>query len=366
MRIGFDAKRYFQNATGLGNYSRSLVHALARMFPEDEFVLFSTSEHEKNFAEENIRISSSNTNFKSIWRSFSIKKNILEEKLDVYHGLSNEIPFGIQKLPVKTIVTIHDLIFKIFPRQYPLIDRTFYHLKSENACKHADVVIAASAATKKDIQNYYQIPENNIQVVYQSCNEIFHADYPKESISEILKLHTMPAEYFLYVGSFSERKNLLALLEAYSKINPHKRIPLVLVGNGISYEKQINRFLFSHQLEKFVFIKHTIPTSHLPMLYHGAACFIYPSLYEGFGIPILEAMSCNCPVLTSNSSSMPEVGGDAAMYFHPQNIDEIIFSIETFLNHSGLRKTMVEKGKEQANKFSPASQAEQIHHLYTS
>lgn len=358
MRIGFDAKRIFQNATGLGNYSRSVVKTLAEKFPENEYVLFTPNA-------QNALPFQSADNVKtvigrgSVWRSFGIRRDIVRQKIDVFHGLSNELPFSINKTDAKSIVTIHDLIFEHFPHHYPGVDRTLYDVKSKFAVNHADTIVAASNSTKKDIIDYYGIAPNKIAVIYQSCDDVFYAQEPTEATT-----YNLPSAYMLYVGSVTERKNLLAVCKSYLQIPDDQKIPCVIVGNGKRYAAEVKAFIEQHKLTKwFIFLENT-PTPHLPAIYRGAACFIYPSLYEGFGIPLLEAMVCGCPIITSNVSSLPEVGGDAARYFDPNNPADIADKIVRVLSDSDMRDAMIAAGKGRLPLFEKGILADQMMQVY--
>jgi len=358
MRIGFDAKRIFQNATGLGNYSRSVVKNLAEKFPENEYVLFTpNAQNILPFkAESNVRTVIGRG---SVWRSFGIRRDIVKNKIDVYHGLSNELPFSINKTDAKSVVTIHDLIFEHFPHHYPGVDRTLYDVKSKFAVNHADIIVAASESTKNDIVNYYHIAPERIQVIYQSCDDVF---YQTEDAD--LSSYNLPAEFILYVGSVTERKNLLAVCKSYMLIPDTQKIPCVIIGNGKRYAEEVKKFIAEHHLQKWFYFHENIPTPLLPTFYRKATCFIYPSLYEGFGIPVLEAMVCNCPVITSNISSLPEVGGDAAIYFDPNKPADIAAKLLMVLTDSNLRNDMIARGKTRLPHFEKGILAEQMMQVY--
>ncbi len=358
MRIGFDAKRIFQNATGLGNYSRSVVKNLAQKFPENEYVLFTpNSRNALPFpSENNVRTVIGRG---SVWRSFGIRRDIVKNKIDVYHGLTNELPFSINKTDAKSIVTIHDLIFEHFPHHYPGVDRTLYDVKSKFAVNHADVIVAASESTKRDIIDYYKVSGDKIKVIYQSCDDVFYDAFDAD-----LSAYNLPSEFILNVGSVTERKNLLAVCKSYLLIPDALKIPCVIIGNGKRYAEEVNTFIQEHHLSKWFIFLENIPTPHLPAFYRKAKCFIYPSLYEGFGIPVLEAMVCNCPVITSGISSLPEVGGDAAVYINPDKPEEIAHSITEVLGNTGLRESMVSKGKQRLPVFEKFGLADKMMALY--
>lgn len=358
MRIGFDAKRIFQNATGLGNYSRAVVKNLAALYPEHEYFLFTPNASHRLPFETSGQVQTV-VGRGSVWRSFGIRRDMIRHKIDVFHGLSNELPFSINKADVKSVVTIHDLIFGMFPHHYPGVDRTVYELKTKFAVNHADVIVAASESTKQDIISSYHTNPARIRVVYQTCDDLFY-----QQPAPLPDTYILPAQYMLYVGSVTERKNLLAVVHAYQHLSAEDRIPCVIVGQGKRYAEEVKNAIKSQHLEKYFIFLENVPTEHLPALYAQAMVFIYPSLYEGFGIPILESMVVGCPVITSNISSLPEVGGDAALYFNPSDAADIAHKIKTVLHSADVRTAMIERGKQQSLKFDKAALTRKMLSIY--
>ncbi len=305
MRIGFDAKRYFNNITGLGNYSRWLIDNLNNQIPQSIFLFHSDKSfyQKKDFNVITPRYSL----LKAIWRSWLVTKNLKKEKIDIYHGLSNEIPFGIHKTGIKSVVTIHDLINKRYPENYQLIDRWIYDLKLRYAQKYADVIITVSEQTKKDIVKYYNTNETKIKVI------------PIGIAQRQIKPVESPSPYILCVSSFTKRKNLKALVQAFKSIED-KDIKLKIVG---SYGETANEIQSLAKKDPRIELHFNISNEELNDLYTKCQFCVYPSLFEGFGIPILEAFSYGKAIATSNISSMPEVGKDAALYFNPNDPNHI-------------------------------------------
>jgi len=380
MNIAFDAKRIYQNRTGLGNYSRTLVNSLCEFFPEYYYFLFAPkitplypSEAQKN------KITITPQGFPSkyltaLWRSQWIKKDLLKNYINIYHGLSHEIPFGIQKTKIKSVVTIHDLIFERYPSQYKKIDVHIYRYKFLNACKNADKIIAISEQTKKDIVDFYRIDAEKISTCYQSCNPLFYHQVSIEEKAKIKSKYNLPDQYFLFVGSVIERKNLLNICKAMTFINKTDLIPLVVIGEGKAYLQTVKKFLAEHQLEQqVIFLSEKSKTLNqpnylsikdFPGIYQQATAMIYPSIFEGFGIPILEALASQIPVITSNLSCMPEVGGDAAYYINPFSPEELAYAMKETMNNTQLVKDMKIKGIVQAEKFNTLSCATAVMNLY--
>ena len=368
LRIGFDAKRLFTNYTGLGNYSRTLVRNLAEYYPEHSYSLFSpriqdNSETRFFLTSPFFNVYTPGQRAGAYYRSFGIKKALKKYKIQLYHGLSHEIPFGIRSTGVRSIVTIHDLIFRKYPRQYKFVDRNIYDLKFSYACLHADRIIAISECTKKDIVEYYQMDPDTIEVIYQSCHDRFMQEKSPKILEQISGKYQLPEQYLLYVGSVIERKNLLGIVKAIQQLPSELKLPLVVVGQGMAYKKNVQRYIYSHNLEKWVIFIDVLPED-LPAIYQKATIFIYPSLYEGFGIPVLEALFSKTPVITSNISSLPEAGGPHSWQVDPNDPGQIAMGIEKILTDEDLRKKMIQKSFEYAQKFLGGKLTAQLLNLY--
>ncbi|MFZ1784298.1 MAG: glycosyltransferase family 1 protein [Ferruginibacter sp.] len=379
MKIGFDAKRAYQNPTGLGHYSRTLISSLARFYPEHEYYLFAPTIKPgfDTSGFNNIQAISPQhfpgRLFKNLWRSNWVKKDLQQQGIELYHGLSHEIPVGIAKTGIKSVVTIHDLIFERYPEQYHPIDRFIYRYKFTYACRHADKIIAVSEQTRQDIIDYYKIPEEKITVCYQSCNPAFAELVTDDKKEAVRQRYNLPPDYFLYVGSIIERKNLLQLCRALTLLD--SPLPLVVIGDGGAYKQKVKDYIAENGLtENVIFLSEHAEarsagfrlSTDFPAIYQLATAMIYPSMFEGFGIPVLEALYSRLPVITSNLSCMPETGGDAALYINPNHPEEIAAAMKRVSTDTELRKQMIEKGMVHAEKFSPKNTAETVMKLYQS
>jgi glycosyltransferase involved in cell wall biosynthesis len=355
MKIGFDAKRLFLNNTGLGNYSRTVVRNLQAFYPENEYHLYTpkikqTTEH-PHFSKPPFYLHTPTTPFKSYWRSRGIVPQLKQDKLDIFHGLSHEIPIGLNRSKIKTIVSIHDLIFKTNPDTYPAIDRFIYDKKWAYSCKNADAIVAISESTKADIIKYYDVNPDKISVIYQPCQPLFYQMQAVESALKIQQLYPLPNDFLLYVGSIQPRKNLLNLIKGYALLQKSEQIPLVLVGNGGKHKRQVQQLIASLKLEKnVVWLENVYNNHHLQAIYQLATALIYPSFYEGFGLPVVEALLSKTAVITSKVSSMPEAGGEAAWCVNPHSIEEIRAAVEEILSDEMDRKRRVELGFEFAQR----------------
>jgi glycosyltransferase involved in cell wall biosynthesis len=358
MRIGFEAKKVFTNYTGLGNYARNLLSGIAQYYPENEYHLYMPSakrNKETSLFLDNatFHIHTSNAAIKAYWRSFSICSQLKKDKIELFHGLSHELPLNIYSSGIKSIVTCHDLISLLFPEWYPALDRMMYNFKFKSSCKNADTIIAISENTKNDIIKYYNIDPQKIQVVYPSFDNVFAQIKDSSSNEIIFKQLSLPKEYLLYVGSVTERKNLLSIIKAIEMLSSENRLPLVVVGNGRSYKKKVQEYISEKKLDlKIIWLENISENGVLRIIYQQARIFIYPSLYEGFGMPVMEAMLCKTPVITSNTSALPEAGGPDSYYIDPNNAEQIAEGIEKILTNESLRNTMIVKGFDYVQKFS--------------
>ena len=372
MRIGFDAKRAFSNNTGLGNYSRDTIRLLSENFIENRYFLYTPKKIDSlriKFAlnKENIVIrtpeSLINRVIKSYWRSVSIVKDLFTNSIEIYHGLSNELPIGIEKTSIKSIVTIHDLIFIRYPSLFKTIDRKIYYKKSKSACLRANKIIAVSEQTKKDIIDFFNISEDKIIVVYQGCNSIFQKKINIQEKEDINQKYNLPENYLLYVGTIEERKNLITLLTALTKL-PKKK--LVVIGNGKSYKIKCLKYINQNNLSERVIFLNNISIKEMAAIYQSAEIMIYPSIFEGFGIPILEALFCKTPVITSNGGCFNEAGGKYSKYIDPMSAEEIKNAIVEITKSSSLKKKMIIEGYKYAQEFTDKKIAKNIMNVYKS
>lgn len=380
MNLGFDAKRAFHNQTGLGHYSRTLIRSLAAYFPEHAYYLFNPkpstlfSFSDLQQVKEVLPSGWMHQTFSSMWRSNWVKSDLKKYHIDLYHGLSHEIPAGIHKTGIKSVVTIHDLIHERYPHQYSAIDARIYTQKFRYACAHADAVIAISEQTKNDIISFYKTDPSKIHVCYQSCNEAFAKVVHNEEKERVRKQYNLPGDYFLYVGSIIERKNLLGICKAIESMKHELPVPLVVIGSGNEYKKTVQEYIALHQLQKHIIFLSDIPAAKqsssfqnaadFPAIYQMATAMIYPSFFEGFGIPVLEALWSKIPVITSNVSCLPEAGGPGAFYVDPSQPEEIAAQMKTILLDKELVDKHLQISWQHAQKFSNIHTASTVMKVY--
>jgi len=373
MKIGYDAKRAFANFTGLGNYARSTISNICIVFPAHEYYLYTPTKVADGASDfihdiKNAHIRGPRNlfygTFSAAWRRFGIAADAAHDQIDLYHGLSHEIPDGIEKTNIKTVVTIHDLIFKRFPHYYKKIDRKIYDNKIKHAVKFAHTIIAISEQTKKDIIEFYQVAENKIEVIYQACDAIFEKKQTSVEINLIKETYALPANYLLYVGTIEERKNALVILQAMLALPSH--VKLVMVGKKKSYGLIIDAFIKKHELNDRVIQINQVDFKDLPAIYQAATIFIYPSKFEGFGIPIIEALHSETPVIAAKGSCLAEAGGPNSLYFEPSNAEELTGLIADLLADESKRKSMAASGKKYVEKFNGDKIATELMCLYQS
>ena len=361
MRIGFDAKRAFNNNTGLGNYSRFIIESLLKYAPEQEYLLYTPKTPPKRRSPQPSPIGReflASSSGGVLWRSWLINNDLMRDNINIYHGLSNEIPFGIRKSGVKSVVTIHDLIFLRYPELYPFIDRFIYNKKFKYACENADTIVAVSQQTKADMMEFYKIPSERIRVIYQDCQEIFRQKIDNQVLINIKNKYSLNKPYILCVSSFSERKNQKRLIEAFQQLGL-KDYELILVGGKSKYSEEIAKE--STQGVRLLF---GVPSSDLPALYQCASLFVYPSFFEGFGIPIVEALQSGVPVVAATGSCLEEAGGDGALYANPLDVSDLSDKMRQVLTNQTLRNDLILKGKEYVKQFSGERIARQLVELY--
>jgi glycosyltransferase involved in cell wall biosynthesis len=367
MNIGFDAKRAFHNFAGLGNYSRLLIHSLSDLFKDNQYFLYTPkykSHPLHDFAEHNNCKIITPTGLlpwlpSYFWRSYFMTNEINTQNLDIFHGLSGELPVSILNMP--KVVTIHDVIFLRYPEYYSVLDRKMYEKKFRNACKIADKIITVSKQTADDCIRFLNADARKIEIVYQSCDSIFFAPV---SENNNLQEYDLPENFILNIGTIEARKNLLNLVKALKFIDDN--ISLVAVGRRTPYTILVEEYIKEHRLSHRVKLIHNMPFRNFPALYASASAFVYPSFFEGFGIPVLEALAVGTPVATSNISSMPEVGGDATLYFEPHNIEDIAHKINVLLHNNKSVEALHAKRSSQLEKFSIKNIAIKVNEIYQS
>lgn len=371
MKIGYEAKRLFTNYTGLGNYSRFVISALSVHKPDHRYLLFtpktaSNKDVDPVIARDNVTIVSPQGVYKGftrLWRSWGISRGKDVHGLDIFHGLSQELPLGLPQ-HVKKVVTVHDLIFLRFPKFYHAWDVAIYKAKVRSACDRADVILAISDQTARDVVEFLHVDPSRIRVVYQGCHPNFVGQRTQTEMQAVRTKYNLPEEFILNVGTIEERKNIGLVVDALSLLPESLRIPVVLVGRPSRYMEAIVHRARQHRVEHYLRFLHNVSFEDLPAIYQQARVFVYPSLFEGFGIPLVEAIQSRIPVITSKGSCFSEAAGPDSLYAEPTAPDELARQLEVCLTDEDLRKRMVLKSLEYIQKFQPARIADELDRVY--
>lgn len=385
MNIGFDAKRAAQNRTGLGNYSRFVIRILSEKFAGNQYHLYTPKPHRMPYLQEIPTLKHLFLHFppqgiwsriRSLWRVWGITKDIQKDGIQIFHGLSNELPLNIgtpeqRKMKAggkgcKYIVTLHDLIFIHTPQYYHWIDRQIYNFKFRRACRCADRVIAVSEYTKQEIMHYYHTPESKIDVVYQGCDPVFSQEIEEGKLQEVKARYQLPDKFVLYVGSIEERKNLMLVAKAMAELNRRAAIHVVAVGRRTAYVDQIQDFLKAQGIDHLFHFYHQVPYADLPSFYKWASTFAYPSRIEGFGIPLLEAISSGVPAIGCTGSCLEEAGGPDSIYVNPDDAKGMADAILRTCTDEPLRQHMISEGKKYALNFSDEKLSHDLMKVYES
>ncbi len=365
MKIGFDAKRAFLNSSGLGNYSRNTLRAMRKYFPANDYLLFTPEikedlfvgyHHYKVVAPQNRVIKK----LKSFWRSFFLVSLVKRHEVEIFHGLSNELPKGIRKSGIPSVVTIHDVVFMRYPEFYPPVDRKIYFKKVKYACKSANKIIAISKQTQNDLITFFQVPVHKIVLLYQPVAQVF---FEKQDAESIRKKFNLQGKFILAVGTLEQRKNQLAILKAIK--SAEIKLPVVFVGKSSSYISKLKRFISENGMDSQVIFLTNLSEKELAALYQCATVSVYISVFEGFGLPVIESMASGCPVITSTVSVLPETAGDAAVLCNPANFRDIGKKLELLVANDTLRNQIIKKGHIRAQLFHPELYAEKLNSLYT-
>ena len=371
MIIGFDAKRIVRNGTGLGNYGRTLVNDLSaldafdlRLYAPDNGITQLRSQI----------VGRSNVAFcyprhaptaigKALWRSHGIVKQLQKDGVNIYHGLSGELPVGISKAGIRTVVTIHDLIFMRHPEYYNRTDVKIYTKKFFNTIKEADRIVAISECTKRDVCELGEVDPKRVDVIYQSCSPRFSEEPDAAKMWTVRDKYVLPDRYILCVGSIEERKNVLEAIQALHHLPDD--VSLVIVGRQTPYSDRVHEYVLEHRMHSRVQMLHNVPDDDLPALYRMADCFVYPSRYEGFGIPIIEAISQGLPVVACTGSCLEEAGGPDSLYVSPDDPEAMAHALSQVLYGAPERQQRIDRSRQYIRRFENSDAARQMAALYS-
>ncbi|MFC2160220.1 glycosyltransferase family 4 protein [Acidobacteriota bacterium] len=371
MRIGFDIRPFLRQATGVGIYYKNLLFSLARIDSKNQYYLFSSSYKDRFHQEELPPFAQSE--FRDA--RYPVKlMNFLWQRLEwppLDKFFNTELDLTHSPIPLllptkgKKIVTVYDLFFMDFPEFVQGETRKSFTQRIENSLQRADGILVISQFVKDQIMDRFFLNEDKIKVVYLGVDPGF-SNKPSVPQTEIVKnKYGLPSRFLLFVGDIEPRKNLGKLIEALEFMQKKSYdIPLVIVGKeGMAYQNLVKKIEDSQLQSKVMFLNY-LPDGDLKILYRLASCLVFPSLCEGFGLPLVEAMASGCPLVISRASALPEIALNAALYFHPEDSEEMAGQIMTVLNDEDLRKNLIEKGNQRVLDFSWTQTAENTLNFY--
>lgn len=370
--IGFDAKRVVRNATGLGSYARTLINDLAPLCDADTRLrLYAPDQGRDDLRAQVMKCDNvafayprraGNAFTKALWRSHGIIADLRADAVSLFHGLSGELPMGIAKVGIPSVVTIHDVIFWRHPEFYNPLDVMIYKWKLRHTCREATRFIAISECTKLDIMEFAGVPEDRIDVVYQSCGTRFKTLVSDELRADIRHRYQLPPRYILSVGTIEMRKNALLALQALEHLPDD--LHLVLVGRTTPYTRVVTDYARTHSLTSRLHIISNLGNDALPAVYQMAEAFVYPSRYEGFGIPIIEAVQSGLPVVAAKGSCLEEAGGPDNLYVDADRPDELAAAVTQMLRGAEFRDARIARSREYVARFENTAAAQKVMEVY--
>ncbi|MFI3262565.1 MAG: glycosyltransferase family 1 protein [Rikenellaceae bacterium] len=370
MRIGFDAYCAFLNVSGLGNYSRMTIDILARHYAigYKYFLMSGFDANESGFViPEGIEVVTPTGMIGNVspyvWRNFMMAGDLRLKKIDLFHGLTNFLPADVRRGGAKSVVTIHDIAFLKYPNLYSAFDRYMLNKRYKFSCHYSDIIIATSQQTKEDIMENYNVSSERIEVVGQACCPIFKKSYSEDKFEKIKSKYNLPERFLLSVGTLEERKNLTITLHAMAS-GKFDDLHLVACGKYTDYAETLMTYARELKIADRIHFIQNIHFYDLPIVYQCAEALVYMSLYEGFGLPILEAFDAGTPVITSNQGVLKETGGDACLFVGPHDLEGMVDAIESVTTDESVRNILIDKGKKRSLLYDGKKIADDIFSVY--
>jgi len=364
VRIGIDARKLHD--FGIGTYIRNLLRQLARLDRETEYVVFCRPEDREALTSlgENFRpVTERSANY-SVAEQLAIPLALRREGVTLFHAPHYVLPPLVR---CRSVVTIHDCIHLMFPQYLPSrLALQYARTSIALAARRAARVMTVSESSKRDILRFVDVKPEKIDVIYNAYDERFTVEPREEDVLRVRERYQLHDEFVLYAGNVKPHKNLERLIDAFDLVRKRglDHLKLVMIGDDISKYTALRRAVHQHQLHKFVRFLGYLPEETLAVMYRLAGVFVFPSLYEGFGLPPLEAMASGTPVVTSNVSSLPEVAGDAAVLVDPYDAQAIADGIYRVLTDETLRRDLRKKGVARAGMFSWETSVRRVYKIY--
>lgn len=363
MRIGIDGRLVFYHKAGIGQYILRLTQALARIDQEDQFILF------KSRKDRTLLVDQPNFKIQKLWtpshhrfERLAMSVELAPFALDVLHSPDFIPPAGAR---CPTVITVHDLAFLLYPR-FLTRESARYYGQVDEAARTAAHIIAVSESTKRDTVRLLGVPEEKITVIYEAAHPLFTQVTNEEALARARSHYDLPEEFILFVSTIEPRKNIPTLLRAFRRLrdNYKSNATLVIAGHRGWLVEEVDAVIEELKLGNSVRCLGGVPNEELVFLYNAAKLFVLPSFYEGFGLPPLEAMACGTPVIVSDTSSLPEVVGDAGWLVHPEDVEGLTVAMYRILSDENLRREMRAKGLKRAATFSWDRAARQTIQVY--
>ena len=372
MTIGYDAKRIVCNGTGLGSYGRTLVNDLAEAAPPGTMLNLYAPERGNDTLRRQVA-PRQDVRFvypdkalgplrRALWRMHGIVDDLVRDGVKLYHGLSGELPVGIRQAGIRTVVTMHDVIFMRHPEWYGWLDRKIYAWKFRKTCLEADRIIAISECTKRDVMLFGGVPAEKIDVIYQSCGTRYKLRESEKKMHEVHTAYMLPERYIVSVGTIEERKNVLLAVKAM-RLLPGD-VSLVVVGRTTPYGERVKRYAARNGLAARVKFLHDVPADDLPAIYQMAEACVYPSRYEGFGLPVIEAIQSGLPVVACTGSCLEEAGGNATLYVDPDDVCAMADAVKKVLKGAPAREERIAAGLDYIRRFENDGVAQKVLEVY--
>jgi len=364
LRIAIDARKL--RDYGIGTYVRNLLRHLSRLDRTTEYVVLCRQQDASITADlgENFRAVPEQSAAYSLREQISVPLDLRRERVDLFHAPHYVLP---PLTPCKSVVTIHDCIHLRFPQYLPhRIGYAYARTALWLATHRSHRVLTVSEASKRDILRYFSVPPSKIDVIYNAIDERFGEEPDPEELERVRERYQLDDQFVLYAGNIKPHKNLERLIEAFHTLRkgPFEHVKLLIIGDEISKYATLRRAVHKYKLHKHVRFFGFVPDRTLAVLYRLAAVFVFPSLYEGFGLPPLEAMASGTPVITSNVSSLPEVVGDAALLIDPYETDAIADAMRRVLSEPALHADLRERGLRRAKEFSWERSVGRVRQIY--
>jgi len=366
MIIGVDIREFERGkVTGIGQYLSNFLSARMVFRAEDKFILYGNQKTKFQTPAGNYVVTQIPERFTFWWDQVLLPWRLYRDKVDVFLSPYYKAPL---LAPCAVVTTIHDLLFLNFPQRRgikQILYSIFFNIYAKAAIDKASVIITDSQHSKKDILKKFKVPPEKVRVVALGVPNQFHPIRDKGEIKRVKGKYNIQNKYIIYVGNFKQHKNVPFLIEAYQNLplTLKEEHQLVLVGNGGVGANRVKRKLARMGLSSSAVMTGLVPLEDLPPLYSGAEIFVLPSLYEGFGLPVVEAMACGVPVISSDAASLPEVIGDAGVLFSPDRLENLVEALTSLLLNSDKRKELTEKGLNRAKLFLAGSQKKKIREI---